>query len=78
MQSKGGDDFAVAVVIDNGSHTIKAGFAGNDNPSAVFDSVYGRNDGIFGRQDKIKDFKETYIGIEATLPEMRSSYCMFY
>ena len=65
MQSKGEDDFPDAVVIDNGSHTIKAGFAGDDTPRVIFGSVIGRNDRIFGRHDKIKDIKETYIRMEA-------------
>ncbi|XP_014779484.1 actin, adductor muscle [Octopus bimaculoides] len=35
------DDFA-ALVVDNGSGISKAGFAGNDSPSAVFSSIVGR------------------------------------
>jgi len=31
-----------AVVIDNGSGTIKAGFAGDDAPRSVFSTVVGR------------------------------------
>ena len=31
-----------AVVIDNGSNTIKAGFAGDDAPRSVFSTVVGR------------------------------------
>ena len=30
------------VVIDNGSHSIKAGFAGEDEPRAIFRTVVGR------------------------------------
>jgi actin-related protein len=30
------------VIIDNGSGTVKAGFAGEDAPRAVFPSVVGR------------------------------------
>ena len=36
------DDSKTVVVIDNGSSTIKAGFAGDDAPRAVFSSVVGR------------------------------------
>ena len=36
------DDDIDAVVIDNGSGTIKAGFAGDDAPRAVFPSIVGR------------------------------------
>jgi actin-related protein len=31
-----------AVVIDNGSETIKAGFAGDDAPRSVFSATVGR------------------------------------
>ena len=33
---------SVAVVIDNGTDSIKAGFAGEDAPCSVFPSVVGR------------------------------------
>lgn len=36
------DDDAAAVVLDNGSGMVKAGFAGSDAPIAVFDSIVGR------------------------------------
>jgi len=36
------DEDAVALVIDNGSGMVKAGFAGDDAPNAVFPSVVGR------------------------------------
>ena len=36
-----GDDVP-AIVIDNGSDTCKAGFAGDDAPCAVFSSIVGR------------------------------------
>jgi actin-related protein len=35
------DDF-VSIVIDNGSGTIKAGFAGDDVPKVEFSTVVGR------------------------------------
>ena len=35
------DDIA-AVVIDNGSGMVKAGFAGDDAPRAVFPAIVGR------------------------------------
>ena len=40
MEEEG--EHAPAVVIDNGSAVTKAGFAGNDNPCAVFPSAVGR------------------------------------
>ena len=36
------DEEPKAVVIDNGSGTIKAGFAGDDAPRSVFSTVVGR------------------------------------
>lgn len=52
---------SVAVVIDNGTDSIKAGFAGEDAPCSVFPSVVGR--------PKIKipalPMKECYVGDEA-------------
>lgn len=35
------DDEIPTVVIDNGSGAFKAGFAGNDAPSYVLQSIYG-------------------------------------
>ena len=35
------EDDIEAIVIDNGSGTIKAGFAGDDGPRAVFPSIVG-------------------------------------
>ena len=34
-------DKPAAVVIDNGSYMIRAGFAGDDDPCAVFSTVVG-------------------------------------
>ena len=39
---KVGDEGATALVIDNGSHTLKAGFVGDDAPRAMFHSIVGR------------------------------------
>jgi actin-related protein len=36
-----GDEY-MAVVIDNGSGMVKAGFAGDDAPRSVFSSVVGK------------------------------------
>lgn len=36
------DDGAAALVVDGGSYTCKAGFAGEDAPRAVLPSVVGR------------------------------------
>eukprot|EP01083_Nonionella_stella_P028161 77559_1 len=54
-----------AIVIDNGSDTIMAGFAGDDKPQTVFTSVVGglRNEGVnvaIGVPDK-----HVYVGDEA-------------
>src|SRR5690242_10255811 len=52
-----------AIVIDNGSHTMKVGFAGDDLPRAVFPTIVGRprHTGVMigmGRRD-------SYVGDEA-------------
>jgi actin, other eukaryote len=52
-----------AVVIDNGSGVVKAGFAGDDAPRAVFPSIVGRpkHTGVMVGMGK----KEFYVGDEA-------------
>jgi actin-related protein len=55
------DEEAAAVVIDNGSGMVKAGFAGDDAPRAVFPSVVGRPRGVV----ICKGLKEAYVGDEA-------------
>ena len=52
-----------AVVIDNGSGSIKAGFAGDDAPRSVFSTVVGRPrvPGIMGGMDQ----KHVFMGDEA-------------
>eukprot|EP01017_Pseudomicrothorax_dubius_P043766 TRINITY_DN7349_c0_g2_i6.p1 TRINITY_DN7349_c0_g2~~TRINITY_DN7349_c0_g2_i6.p1 ORF type:complete len:380 (-),score=85.75 TRINITY_DN7349_c0_g2_i6:346-1485(-) len=52
-----------AVVIDNGSGTIKVGISGDDTPRAAFPSVVGKPKikGIFVGMDQ----KEYYVGLEA-------------
>ena len=56
MQDKYADDFLATVVIDSGSHVIRAGFGGDDNPRVVFGSVIG-----------ITNLREPCVGIEAKL-----------
>ena len=36
------DNKGSALVIDNGSHTFKAGFAGDDAPKILFPTIVGR------------------------------------
>ena len=57
------EDEAQAIVIDNGSGYIKAGFAGDDAPRAVFPSIVGRprHQGVMVRMDQ----KDAYVGDEA-------------
>jgi len=57
------EDDVAAVVIDNGSHTIKAGFAGDDAPRAIFPSVVGRprHQGVMIGMGQ----KDSYVGDEA-------------
>ena len=57
-----GDDVQ-ALVVDNGSGMVKAGFAGDDAPRAVFPSIIGRPKArsiMVGMGDK-----DAYIGDEA-------------
>ncbi len=57
------DDEVQAIVIDNGSGMVKAGFAGDDAPRAVFPSIVGRpkHPGIMVGMDQ----KDAYVGDEA-------------
>ena len=52
-----------AIVIDNGSGTCKAGFAGDDAPKVVFPSIVGRprKQGAAAEMD----LKDCYVGDEA-------------
>ena len=58
-----GEDEVQAIVIDNGSGMVKAGFAGDDAPRAVFPSIVGRpkHPGIMVGMDQ----KDAYVGDEA-------------
>ncbi|MBE9185273.1 actin, cytoplasmic 2 [Microcoleus sp. LEGE 07076] len=58
-----GDEDTVALVIDNGSGTIKAGFAGDDAPRAVFPCIVGRprHQGVMVGMGQ----KDSYVGEEA-------------
>lgn len=53
------------VVIDNGSGTCKAGFAGGQEPRAVFPSIIGRPRHQEGDQDVSDVKKDAYVGNEA-------------
>ncbi|XP_069501650.1 actin, cytoplasmic 1-like [Ambystoma mexicanum] len=53
-------DIIVALVVDNGSGTSTAGFAGDDDPRAVFPSIVGCP-GLQGSGDH----KDSYVGDEA-------------
>jgi len=57
------DEEAVAVVVDNGSGMVKAGFAGDDAPRAVFPSIVGRarHMGVMVGMGQ----KDAYVGDEA-------------
>ena len=57
------DEEVTAVVMDNGSGMIKAGFAGDDAPRSVFSTIVGRPKmpGIMVGLDQ----KEVYVGDEA-------------
>jgi len=57
------DEEVAAIVCDNGSGMVKAGFAGDDAPRAVFPSILGRPKmpGIMVGMDQ----KDSYVGDEA-------------
>ena len=53
-----------AVVIDNGSWMLKAGFAGDDAPRAVFPTMVGKAKRS-GSMDAMLGLKDYYVGDEA-------------
>jgi actin beta/gamma 1 len=57
------DDEVAALVVDNGSGMVKAGFAGDDAPRAVFPSIVGRpkHAGVMVGMGQ----KDAYVGDEA-------------
>jgi len=57
------DDEIQALVVDNGSGMVKAGFAGDDAPRAVFPSIVGRprHQGVMVGMGQ----KDSYVGDEA-------------
>jgi len=57
------DEDAAALVVDNGSGMVKAGFAGDDAPRAVFPSIVGRprHQGVMVGMGQ----KDSYVGDEA-------------
>merc|ERR1712168_1374927 len=57
------DDDATPLVCDNGSGLVKAGFAGDDAPWAVFPSIVGRprHQGVMVGMGQ----KDSYVGDEA-------------
>ncbi|KAJ6545004.1 actin 1 [Mycena vulgaris] len=59
------DNDTVALVIDTGSGTCKAGFAGDDSPYSVFPSVVGRSRFWQAGFAISSNFKECYVGDEA-------------
>jgi actin-related protein len=61
MDDAGGD--AAALVVDNGSGMVKAGFAGDDAPRSVFPSIVGRprHQGVMVGMGQ----KDAYVGDEA-------------
>jgi len=65
----------VPIVIDNGSRSIKGGFAGEDFPSSAFRSIVGSpKEAGEGNKWKGKK-KEHYIGEGAMIKEERLSLC---
>eukprot|EP01118_Nematostelium_gracile_P008499 TRINITY_DN2816_c0_g1_i1.p1 TRINITY_DN2816_c0_g1~~TRINITY_DN2816_c0_g1_i1.p1 ORF type:complete len:294 (+),score=70.83 TRINITY_DN2816_c0_g1_i1:160-1041(+) len=52
-----------AVIIDNGSYQIKAGFQGNDRPNSIFPSIVGQPRRFFVMPGAT--LKDSYVGDEA-------------
>ena len=58
------EDDPVAITIDNGSWMIKAGFAGDDAPRAVFPNMVGKAKRS-GSLDSVLGLRDCYVGDEA-------------
>jgi len=69
-EQKEGED-AQAVVIDNGSGTIKAGFAGDDAPRAIFPTIVGRPN--HQKETNGTAQKDVYVGDEAQIQFKKGS-----
>ena len=54
-----------ALVIDNGSNCIKAGFAGDDRPHAIIPSVIGIPRHQIAKEDIAGHYEAYYVGNEA-------------
>merc|ERR1712224_1109803 len=63
-QTMSAEDEVAALVVDNGSGTCKAGFAGDDAPRAVFPSLVGRPK-VTATRAMVGVEKESYVGDEA-------------
>ncbi|XP_026317813.1 putative actin-29 [Hyposmocoma kahamanoa] len=60
-----------AVIIDNGSYCIKAGFSCDNHPVAIFRTVVGRPNTIAGRYGRPGQYYEILIGDDAGLNAVR-------
>ena len=61
-----------AVVIDNGSYMIRAGFAGDDEPRAVFRSIVSKPRHQRSMSGPLN--KDVYVGDEAMVNKINSYY----
>ena len=59
------DDDVAALVVDNGSGTCKAGFAGDDTPRAVVPCIVGRPMATHDSRVLLMGRTDTYIGVNA-------------
>merc|ERR1712038_790128 len=64
LKNQMADSTEPAVVIDNGSGMVKAGFSGEEQPRAVFPAIVGRPK--YGKTMEGTPQKEDYIGEEAS------------
>merc|ERR1711922_36137 len=69
------DEDVAALVVDNGSGMCKAGFAGDDAPSAVFPSIVGRprHQGVMVGMGQ----KDAFVGDEAKSKREKMTQIMF-
>ena len=72
------DDESTAVVLDNGSGMMKAGFAGDDAPRAVFPSIVGRprHQGVM--VCSLCNIYNIRVYIHANIRERKTEYILYY
>ncbi|XP_022766324.1 actin-related protein 4A-like [Durio zibethinus] len=72
------EDEVSAIVIDQGSHTCKAGYASEDAPKAVFPSVVGSIDQMdaVDVDNENNDFETNNSNVDSNKPKGRRRLCV--